>query len=160
MIMHSHGYPSLVLSDITLDSPTDSLTVFRSNNAHWPLRTLTSEFCRQNINMSNLSGHRSNNYESEIRVKQPVRARCKILYAMERRARFSEMKSPAYYFSVAQARACVLWQCCVDCSTTILFFMRSQEYVPMLWLYKGVFIYLAFLSFDKYTYLYFALSSI
>lgn len=106
-IMHSHGCPSLVLSDITLDSPTDLLTVFQADNAHWSLRTSTYEFCSQNINMSNLFRYQVNNYEFEIQVKRPVHIRCKILYAMKRRARFREMKSPAYYFSVAQARACV-----------------------------------------------------
>lgn len=132
--VHRSSYQTLHSTLPLIRSLCFGSTMRTDHCAPWRLNSLVQIYKCQ----VNLSGYRSNNYELEIRVKRPVHDRREILYAIERRVRFFETKSLAYYFSVAQARACALPQCCVDCSTTILYFMRSSEYIPMLWLCKGV----------------------
>ena len=126
--IHTHGCPSLVLSDITLDSPTESPVLLclgpTMRTDHCALWRPNPGPCKRTNIWTQVypNDDRTNERVSELNDLVVSRSSRDSVCHRKTYARFSGTSWPAYYFPVAQARACAPPRCCVDCSAAILRF--------------------------------------
>lgn len=165
---HTHGCPSLVLSDITLNSPTGSLALpclgptMRTD--HCALWRPNPSPCKCTNIWTQVYPNADRTIASQrLELNDLVVSRSPRDSVCHRKtyARFSETSWPAYYFPVAQARACALPRCCVDCSAAILHFYEctysgARTRVPTPRDFANVFaFYASFLTFSNQSMIFF-----